>query len=156
MSFGLRMRSRTAPATGVSDAQVSAIPGRSRGRRLRDARRRGFIRHHKVRLCSSHRSMHSRHLRTGGQNESPARQCPVRSQGKGPRVRSIKPMAIMPAKLMRSTASKEILMVAHPEIFSALLTLCNPRCLSGSERTSSSSSGIQACSHRYRKRLLAF
>jgi len=53
----------------------------------------------------------------GGQNESPVRQCPVRSQGKGPRVRSIKPMAIMPAKLMRSTASKEILIAAHLEIF---------------------------------------
>jgi hypothetical protein len=63
-------------------------------------------------------------------------------------------MAIMPAKLMRSTASKEILMAAHLEIFLRWITLCNPKCLLRSERTSSSSSGIQACSHRYRKRLL--
>ena len=43
-----------------------------------------------------------------------------------------------------------------PRNIYALITLCNPGCLSKSERTSSSSSGKQACSHRYRKRLLAF
>ena len=67
------MRSQTALATGASDAQVSAILGRSRGRRLRDARRRGFSGHHKVQLCSSHRSVHGRHLRMGRQSEAPVR-----------------------------------------------------------------------------------
>ena len=45
-------------------------------------------------------------------------------------------MAIMPTKLMRSTASKEVLMTGHLENIFALVTPCNPGCLSRSERTS--------------------